>query len=431
MQRARTGFGGAMATGALAGMFLAAEPLAAQMPPPREGAVPQWWERTTQRRDRATSFEMRGDLDPARVRALLDDAALLRQRLARVLAWLPPAQPEPRGFWLFATRRDFEDTLRARAGVRAGDAVALRLPGRVEHAIALCDSGVSIDATHAALRAAVAGRVLESRLGRAAPPWFEHGFPRWAAQSTLPGGARWSPGAMPPLLLASLQEASEAGRWIGAERLLALDAAGWAANLDGPSAALVEAQAAALVAFLVENPADAGTPLGWSARLRRLLEAIRLARTPEAARSESFGDLPPGALDQAWRAWLAEQRSPALLGAIEEATVLAEAQVRQGALPTAGAIERLRALLQEGEIEIRLPAADPGGSRRWRPTEQPQWEAVLLPVEPGREEGPSVETPRVIWQGTVRGTPDRVEVRWFEPEAGSLRYEVRVLPRAR
>lgn len=384
----------AMGGGVLAALATAAAIGAAAVnaPPPAPAAEALWWDRTPPQRDAARRIIVRGDLAAERRDALIEDLRRFERRLDELLP-RGRAEAGDRMLWLFASRRSFEDTLRVRVGLRAGGLEAAVLPARVGGGLAICDASPSVAAVHEGMRRAAAARFVEARFGAAVPPAIVEGFAAWAAASTMPGGG-WLAGACPPSRFAAVAAALGEGRTIGPDRLLRLDADAWRMNQDGPAAAQQAAESQLLVSFLLAVP-------DLRQRVATLLEAIGAGRDRGVAIEAAFGDLPAGELDRRFAEWMRAQRVAPLAAAIEEAESLAAARLRIEAMGgDAGGFDPA--------AEVRSPAAI------WRPIRLAAGDAALP--------AGVVEW----WSGAVTGTPLRLEVRWFRPQEGSLRHELRV-----
>ncbi len=361
-------------------------------PPPVPTLESLWWDRTPPQRDARRGVVVRGDLSAARREELVEDLLRLERRLDE---FLPRGREDPqdRVLWLFASRRAFEDTLRVRVGLRADGVAAVVLPARVGGGLAVCDASPAVAEVHEGMRRAAARRFVEARFGKAVPPALVEGLSAWAAASTMPGG-EWFAGSLPPSVLEAVIGAIAEERTIGPERLLRLDAEAWRMNQSGPAAAQQAAEAWLLVSFLLAVP-------DLRDRFGTLLAATSAGRDRAVALDGAFGDLSPGTLDRRFGEWVRMQRPQPLAAAIEEAAALAAARLR---------VEAMGGTFDFPQTVEASPAATPV----WRPL---------------RLHGPDSTLPPGIlecWSGPVTGTPWRLEVRWFRPQEGSLRHELRI-----
>jgi hypothetical protein len=393
--------------------------VAGQDPPPQTRAA--WRDRTTEV-SVAASASIRSDLPRDRTSALLAAESAASRRLGDLWG---PTSPDRR-LWCFASRGEFEDTLRTEFGVDARGVEAVFIDRRGDRLVAVCDAAVSEDRLARDLAAAIAERHLLER-APAAPPWLRSALPAWFGEAMAYGG--WHPGIVGASIRESLVAAAAAGRLVGIDRVVALDLAGWRANDAAGSGPLQESEAVALLSTLVgdRSERDAAAAARRMA-LGRWWRQLQAGVEPRGAWMEIFGVPLAAPVRAAVEATMA--RSPSdLERAIREARWLAEGRLHLEARgETVEEPEELRRRLFESGYSLEEPCIAASGRCPWRPAavDSMVWSPTLAasPVEGGAPTaGRPADGGREVWTGAVG--PTLLEVRWTRSTAGGWRYSIR------
>ncbi len=414
----------AMAAGpALAGVLHAATPVgrvvASQDSPSQVRAA--WRDRTTEVAV-AAGVSVRSDLPRDRTSAVLAGESAAVRRLVDL--WGQPSAA--RRLWCFASRGDFEDTLRTEFGVDARGREAVFIDHRGDRLVAVCDAAVAEDRFARDLAASIAERHLLDQ-GPAAPPWLRAALPAWFGEAMAYG--RWNPGIVGASTRESLAAAATAGRLIGIDRVIALEPGSWRANQSAGSGPLQAAEAVALLSTLIGDPADRdAAAAARRMALGRWWRQLQAGVEPRGAWMEVFGVPLAAPVRAAVEATMA--RSPSdLERAIREARWLAEGRLHLEARgETVEEPEELRRRLFESGYSLEEPCIAASGRCPWRPAavDSMVWSPTLAasPVEGGAPTaGRPADGGREVWTGAVG--PTLLEVRWTRSTAGGWRYSIR------
>ncbi len=394
---------------------LACQALAATGGPPEPPrAVASWIDRTAPKAIDG-NFAIRSDLPEGRTRGIANAATSMRRDLAARLGGA--RSPNAVQLWLFASRSEFEGTLRSELGVDARGHDAVAAPRRGDRVVALCDATPNEQTVLTALARAIAEDHLTA-LAPNAPPWLVSGLPRWYAGVVDPLAGAGS-GNPPQPLRSSLATAMRQGRAIGVIRLVGLDRQRWNANLAAGSGPLQDAESWALVATLLDGSRSDGAK---SRELRGCFERwfadLQRGSDPVSAWQARFPPDATAALERAHDQLVARE-STQLDAAIREARWLAEGWIdRLAKGEPAIDLSELRSHLLATGFAVDEECLGPSGRCPWHPEAgaEPAWRPTS-----GRATSPWLE----VWGGVVAGR--RLEVRWAEPVPGGRRYELRVL----
>lgn len=386
---------------------------------PRPRAQAAWRDRTSEV-GLAEGASVRSDLSRERTSAILAAESAALRRL--VDPWGQPAGG--RRLWCFASRGEFEDTLRAEFGVDARGREAVFIDHRGDRLIALCDAAVAEDRLARDLAAAIAERHLVGRTA-ATPPWLRVALPRWFGEAMAYGG--WQPGFVGASEQESLAAAAKAGRLIGADRVIALDRVAWRANDAAGSGPLQEAEAVALLSSLIGERAD--REAGAAARraaLGRWWRQVESGSEPRRAWADLFGVPLAAPVREALEATMA--RSPSdLERAVREARWLAEGRLHLEARgETMADPAELRQRLFDSSYMLEEPCVAANGRCPWRPAaiESMAWSPALAASRPETGDSSKPADRLEGWVGAVG--PTLLEVRWTRTADGGWRYAIRV-----
>jgi len=303
-----------------------------------------WWDRTapgTRGLPTSRFYSLRSDLPDELTRELADHLDTMYVEYARRLASLGQRAPAPLNVFMFATQRDYLDTMRTQFGVTAlGSAGIFFVTPR--------GAGLAFFVERTPRRRLL--HVIQhegfhqfafSRFGTDLPPWVNEGLAEFFGEAAVVGRDVVI-GQGTAATIDAVKSAVESNASIPFLEMLTMTPQSWNGRVQGGNAALQYQQAWSMVHFLV---------FGGGARYQKPFETyLRLINEgvlSEPAFVRAFGpDI--DAFERAWKEYAKSARPGAFVTAMERATFLAEGMLelkRRGQMPTS--FEELKQMLVE------------------------------------------------------------------------------------
>jgi len=275
-----------------------------------------WWDRAPE--GAAGHYHIKTDLPRDEARELARHLNVMYDEYARRLASLPPRPGVENVFnvYIFASQRDYMDTLRTRFGIDASGSGGMFFRSPNGSGLALFTENLPQRRVEHVMQHEGFHQFAHSRFGDDLPIWVNEGLAEFFGESVLIGN-KLILGQSSTRVIDRVKEAIEMSTYIPFRNMLTMSPQTWGQAVRGGDAALQYNQAWSMVHFLVYG--DNGR---YQQAFERYLRLLNNGVRSDTAFVQVFGaDLE--AFDARWREYARNAKPTAFITALERFEFLA------------------------------------------------------------------------------------------------------------
>ncbi len=274
-----------------------------------------WWDRSHE--GGSEHYWIKSDLSRADTQAIARHLDIMYGEYSRRLASLPQRAPMKMNVMLFAKRRDYDITLRARFGVNPSGTGGAFVMNGDNHGLALWIENLPENRIKHVLQHEGFHQFAYSRFGSDLPIWVNEGLAEFFGQSVLVGDTLVL-GQSHQRILTRLKNAVESESFTPFEEMIGLTHDAWNAKLNAGEAGLMYDQAWSMVHFLVY-----GNNGRWTDAFERYLRLINNGLPTREAFLQAFETTETHAFEERWLEYMGEMQPSAFVTAMERLEFLA------------------------------------------------------------------------------------------------------------